>query len=213
MASPRVEPAAVEKMSEQELLELGEFVEQKAAALSAHGLDEPEPEQPEPQQPEQQPQQQPQQPEPEQPEPQQPEPEPEPEPAVVGGDPYMLARVERLRNEFKEQQLRKDFSAADTDGSGAIDREEFTKLMWKLQGTMTEGEIQQQLDIVDSDGDGEISFGEFRVWWTSPPMEQLRKEHRARMGIAVSSQAIPRACSIHHCTSIAAVAGDYWADF
>lgn len=146
-------------MTEDGLLALGEFVERKAARTSDDDAQRAE----------------------------EPEPEPEREPEYngpPGGDPYLLERMDRLRVEFQEDQLRKDFAAADTDGSGAIDREEFTRLMWKLQGSMTEAEIQQQLDIVDSDGDGEISFDEFRVWWTSPPMEKLRKQHRARLGIA-----------------------------
>lgn len=143
------------KMTEAELLELGELIEKRA---SAGGMSDDA---------------------------QLKEPEPEPEyHGPPGGDPYLLERMDRLRSEFREEQLRKDFEAADTDGSGAIDRQEFTRLMWKLQGSMSDAEIQQQLDIVDSDGDGEISFAEFRVWWTSEPMEILRKQHRARLGIA-----------------------------
>jgi Ca2+-binding EF-hand superfamily protein len=161
-------PAATQQeMTEADLLALGEFVEAKAdqvaAVLSSEdGLPLTDAQRV-----------------------RAPEPEPEPEPSgPPGGDPYMLERMDRLRKEFQEDQLRKDFAAADSDGSGAIDRGEFTKLMWKLQGSMSEAEIQQQLDIVDSDGDGEISFHEFRVWWTSPPMEKLRKQHRARLGIS-----------------------------
>ena len=55
-----------------------------------------------------------------------PEPEREPEPEYngpPGGDPYLLERMDRLRAEFQEEQLHKDFAAADTDGSGAIDRQ------------------------------------------------------------------------------------------
>mmetsp|Transcript_4733 Transcript_4733/g.7863 ORF Transcript_4733/g.7863 Transcript_4733/m.7863 type:complete len:153 (-) Transcript_4733:89-547(-) len=73
----------------------------------------------------------------------------------------------RLRAEHREEDpeaaLLDAFNIFDADGSGSIDRDEVRVLMRKLAQTLTEDEIDDIMDEVDTDGDGQISFEEFKA--------------------------------------------------
>lgn len=65
-------------------------------------------------------------------------------------------------NRDPEEDLLDAFNMFDADGSGKIDRNEVSQLMKKLAQTLTEEEIDQIMDEVDTNRDGEISFEEFK---------------------------------------------------
>lgn len=53
------------------------------------------------------------------------------------------------------------FHAADTDGSGVLDRKEFAKCLKSSELGLTRKEINLLLSTVDVDGDGKVSYAEF----------------------------------------------------
>lgn len=59
------------------------------------------------------------------------------------------------------------FKAYDRDGSGSIDRGEFTRLLEALGQNPTEMELTIALDVVDANHSGKISWDEFKAWWSS----------------------------------------------
>ena len=95
-----------------------------------------------------------------------------------------LSKISKKYNKKEIFSLKAVFDEADADGSGEIDLDEFTKLVWKLQGSINRAEIEDMFQAVDADGSGEIDYDEFKLWWTSAPMEKLREEHNRRMGVS-----------------------------
>ena len=59
--------------------------------------------------------------------------------------------------------LKKAFDAFDTDGSGAIDRQEMTRMVRRLHLDLSAAEIEQLMIDADPDGSGEIDFEEFHT--------------------------------------------------
>jgi Ca2+-binding EF-hand superfamily protein len=57
--------------------------------------------------------------------------------------------------------LAKQFKAADNDGSGSLDGEEFKGLLQKLGMGVTEEQAMDLLRMADSDGTGGVEYGEF----------------------------------------------------
>ena len=53
------------------------------------------------------------------------------------------------------------FKAADTDGSGSLDRYEFRKAMSRLGLGLTLKQVEQVLTVIDADGNGQIDYEEF----------------------------------------------------
>jgi Ca2+-binding EF-hand superfamily protein len=73
-----------------------------------------------------------------------------------------------LRNNFakkifgKFSDMKKAFHAADRDGSGFIEPDEFAALLWEtLDIKATDDEVLDLLALIDTNGDGKVSFGEF----------------------------------------------------
>lgn len=64
-------------------------------------------------------------------------------------------------------EVREIFRAYDRDGSGSIDRSEFSRLLEALGMTPDEEELAVALDVVDANHSGKISWPEFYAWWTS----------------------------------------------
>ena len=57
------------------------------------------------------------------------------------------------------------FNAFDRDGSGAIDRQEFSQAVAALDLDMTEEDITEVMNDIDADGSGEIDKSEFKQWF------------------------------------------------
>jgi len=63
--------------------------------------------------------------------------------------------------------IRRAFMAVDTDGSGAIDEEEFRQCCNNMKLIVDEKEGKQLFDAIDLDGNGTLEFNEFLAWWNS----------------------------------------------
>lgn len=98
-------------------------------------------------------------------------------------DADLIFRLERKKQLFRDEYIRKAFNDADADRSGFIDPKEFQQLCWKLHGSITSEEIAEQLQKIDVNGDGQIDFGEFKDWWNSEAMEVVRQEKDSAAGI------------------------------
>ena len=77
----------------------------------------------------------------------------------------------------KQVQLRETFDRLDTDGSGALDKQEVAKLAAelgeKLASVFGSKKLDEAFAEMDPDNDGEVSFEEFTGWWKEkhdPPL-------------------------------------------
>ena len=64
-----------------------------------------------------------------------------------------------------EQELKEAFDHFDSDGNGAIDRDEFAQLMKNLDPEMSSEEVAIGFAEIDRDGSGTIELDEFIAWW------------------------------------------------
>jgi Ca2+-binding EF-hand superfamily protein len=68
------------------------------------------------------------------------------------------------------EDIHKVFRKYDTDGSGAIEYEEFQELMFQLLGVTERNDypmerMKQFWQAIDLDGGGEVDFEEFLIWF------------------------------------------------
>jgi len=63
--------------------------------------------------------------------------------------------------------IRRAFMSVDTDGSGAIDPEEFKQCCINLKLQVDEAEAKKLFESIDLDGNGTLEFSEFLTWWNS----------------------------------------------
>ncbi|MBL8918404.1 MAG: EF-hand domain-containing protein [Myxococcaceae bacterium] len=84
-------------------------------------------------------------------------------------NPPMHARVwhPELEDEVEQDEVFEIFKVYDTDGSGSIDRAEFSRLLEALGQTPGEEELAIALDVVDANHSGRISWDEFKAWWAN----------------------------------------------
>ena len=73
-------------------------------------------------------------------------------------------------------QIRQYFREIDSDGSGKLDPNEFSKMLRKLGVELDQNELMKIYKKADSNGDGEVSFREF----LSSFAVERRKEQRRR---------------------------------
>ena len=57
------------------------------------------------------------------------------------------------------------FDKFDTDGSGAIGKEEFKNLCYDLGHFLSDQELELGMQWLDKDGSGEIEYDEFVEWY------------------------------------------------
>ncbi len=62
-------------------------------------------------------------------------------------------------------ELRTQFASIDTDGSGSIDYEEFSRLLRSMGLSRVDDIVRLAFESMDKSGDNEIDFEEFRAWW------------------------------------------------
>ena len=88
------------------------------------------------------------------------------------------------QDEQEEERMRELFERTDTDGSGALGREEVAALSAELGEKLTTFFGKKKLDDafaeMDPNGDGEVSFTEFRDWWFRKLDKQRKREEEAR---------------------------------
>ena len=83
-------------------------------------------------------------------------------------NPPMHATVKHPELEDEEhEEVFEIFKVYDRDGSGSIDRSEFSRLLEALGQSPGELELNIALDVVDSNHSGKISWDEFKAWWSN----------------------------------------------
>lgn len=65
------------------------------------------------------------------------------------------------------RELKEEFAAADRDGDGRIDFEEFARLMQDLEAGMSTTDLRIGFGEIDTDADGLIDLCEFAEWWSA----------------------------------------------
>ena len=73
-------------------------------------------------------------------------------------------------------EILQTFLSFDRDGSGFIDREEFSELVVAAGASLDPGRIDEAFNAVDLDGNGVIDFNEFIRWW----YERMERRDAAR---------------------------------
>jgi len=58
-------------------------------------------------------------------------------------------------------KLKQTFDIFDRDGSGSIETEELSKVLEALGQKVTESQLEEIVNALDSNGDGQINFEEF----------------------------------------------------
>ena len=83
-------------------------------------------------------------------------------------NPPMHAKMNHPELEDEEhEEVFEIFKVYDRDGSGSIDRGEFSRLLEALGQSPGEMELNIALDVVDSNHSGKISWDEFKAWWSN----------------------------------------------
>ena len=57
------------------------------------------------------------------------------------------------------------FGKWDTDGSGFIDAEELTEMVYDQGYFLTKEEVEAAVVLLDKNGSGKIEYAEFKEWW------------------------------------------------
>jgi Ca2+-binding EF-hand superfamily protein len=65
----------------------------------------------------------------------------------------------------QDAALRQKFNSFDSNGSGAIDADEFQRLVRSLGVALSDEYLHTAFLAIDVNGNGRIDFGEFRTWW------------------------------------------------
>ena len=96
----------------------------------------------------------------------------------------------RRRDEGEEKELGSLWKQVDTDGSGALDREEVGQVLKKM-GKVSDGEgLDKALAEIDEDGSGEVEYPEFLVWWRKQTSEVWTTVYAAATASAKHSTAM-----------------------
>ena len=74
-----------------------------------------------------------------------------------------------------KQNIYEVFRRFDTDGSGAIDKDEMAELITVLNVPMKDEELDKLMDELDADGGGGVDFEEFYNWFINEADKQRKK--------------------------------------
>ena len=84
------------------------------------------------------------------------------------GGSVWASNINKRNRELQEKEdLQALFCLIDTDKSDAVDTEELGKMTSDLGLSLTAVELQVAMKDIDTDGDGEVSFGEFYLWYSA----------------------------------------------
>ena len=87
----------------------------------------------------------------------------------------MQRRMTKHMESMEAGRIKRTFDTIDVDGSGEIEREEFHRLVRRLAPERSPEWINNQFNIAD-DGSGSLDFEEFKSWWDSPEVKEIRGE-------------------------------------
>jgi Ca2+-binding EF-hand superfamily protein len=87
----------------------------------------------------------------------------------------MQRRMQKHMQSMEAARIRRTFNTIDEDGSGEIERNEFHRLVRRLAPERSPQWINNQFDLAD-DGSGSLDFDEFKAWWESPEIKEMRGE-------------------------------------
>ncbi len=87
--------------------------------------------------------------------------------AAARSVPRRKSAARAVAGDGEGDETREIFAAYDRDGSGSIDRAEFSRLLEALGAAPSEDELAVALGVVDANRSGKISWAEFRAWWTA----------------------------------------------
>ena len=77
-----------------------------------------------------------------------------------------LAKEAESKSLLDDREVKMLFRAADTDdGGGTLNVTEVKQLLIKLGMDVTDETVTAVLEEMDPDGDGEVTLGEFLIWW------------------------------------------------
>ena len=83
-----------------------------------------------------------------------------------------------MHDETKE--LQGHFTNIDTDDSGSIDYEEFSRLLRSLGLGRIDDIACLLFESIDKDSDNKINFEEFRAWWQHRGKQLKNRQESAR---------------------------------
>ena len=85
----------------------------------------------------------------------------------------------------RKGRLREVYDAADSDGNGDLDEEEFIRMCFKfMPGQISRAEALQMMKLMDTDGSGKISFKEFS--------EGVLQHQKRRGPVTVTMNVVPK---------------------
>lgn len=87
----------------------------------------------------------------------------------------MQQRLHKHMESMEAARLKRTFDAIDEDGSGEIERNEFHRLVRRLAPERSVEWINNQFNLAD-DSSGSLDFEEFKAWWNSPEIKEMRGE-------------------------------------
>jgi myosin heavy subunit len=76
-------------------------------------------------------------------------------------------RAAQAEEEQQSRKLRQLFDAIDVDGSGSLSATEISRLCEAMGPALSDTELQQAMQSIDTDHNGNISFEEFAAWRTN----------------------------------------------
>ena len=85
--------------------------------------------------------------------------------------------------------IRSVFEAIDKDGSGELDHDEFRMAMSRLGLGLSEEQVVQCIDVLDTDRDGSVSLEEFMVL-VKPPKKAAKAPNDAGAGAGLDTSAV-----------------------
>ncbi len=85
-----------------------------------------------------------------------------------------------LAGDSSSDPLRAAFDLMDVDGGGTLDRSEVRQLCKKLGRKLTDADVDELIEKMDSDGNGAIEFAEFAAYFSMPVETEASTKQEAR---------------------------------
>ena len=85
--------------------------------------------------------------------------------ALPQDDPHAEAHLQPMPGEPTEEQVALAFAKYDPDGTTFIANSQLGSLMADLGMPLSHSQLKQASEQLDRTGSGQVSFGEFLLWW------------------------------------------------